>query len=338
VPEQPAPELRVISVGFEGVTDPAVDLAELDRQLDAAGANAIALSAGRMEWTTFPWPGHESQWSSQVRESGRDLFAAAIAAIGPDRHVSAVVDAFSPRTVTEHPELAARDVYGQASEYQASLTALTEGRFGTDLLAMIDHVAATYAVDSINLTELHYDVVGFGDDDKSSYLAWSGREDWPRLADGQIDVHDASLGEWKSGLVASFVGRAADIAHRHGKELFVDVRVSWDDLDRNAAEHGQEYTTLLQHADRLVVWNYFGMTDRGAAFTEQLAGHLAEIGSDRFIMSIGLWGSVTPDDLMVALGISSEHRLAGAWVTPVSRFEPGHWDALGALWRRPGQP
>jgi hypothetical protein len=323
-----AGDLRVVSVGFEDVADADAELERIAAELDRAGANAVAITAGRIDWTTFPWPGREDRWSAQVRESGRD----AIAALGAGRHVSAVVDTFAPRLLEALPELAAHDLYGQPSELQGSLTALTDGSIGDDLVAMIDHVAGTYDVDSIDLTELHYDIVGFGDEDKADYLPWSGRSDWPRLADGQIDLHDASLGEWKSTRVAQFVARAAEAAHRHGAELYVDVRVSWDDLSRNAAEHGQSYDLLLEHADRLVVWNYFGLLGLEAGFTDAVADHLAAIDPDRFVMSVGLWGTVAPTDLEHALHAAAQRGLAGAWVTPASRFERGHWDAIAAAW------
>jgi hypothetical protein len=80
------------------------------------------------------------------------------------------------------------------------------------------------------------------------------------------------------------------------------------------------------------VWNYFGLLGLDATFTDAVADHLAAIDPDRFVMSVGLWGTVAPGDLEHALRAAAQRDLAGAWVTPASRFERGHWDAIAASW------
>jgi hypothetical protein len=329
------PSLRVVSVGIESMTDPKADLRELNDRIAQSGANGVAISAGRLDWTTFPWPGHADQWSHAVEDSGRDLFAEAVSALGAERHLSAVIDVFAPRLLAEHPELAAVDWRGQRSTLQVSLASLTSGTAGHQLLQMIEHVARTYPVDSIDLTELHYDSVGFGDDDRRSYLAATGRVDWPRRDDGEIDLTDQSIGTWRSRLLADFVARAAAVTHRYGKQLFVDARVSWEHPELRGRQYGQDYDALLAHADRLVVWDYFALSDRRASDTRELVDQLASLDPQRFIVSIGLWsdgGFISPGELQRALALLGGRGLAGAWVTPVSGLDTARWRALGSVW------
>jgi hypothetical protein len=335
-PTKPAPPpLRVVSLGYDTISDPSVDLAGLDAKLRGAGVNGVAINAGRLDWTTFPWPGHQDQWSGPVQDGNVDLFGNAVRALGPGRNVSAVIDFFAPRFVASHPELAARDAHGQASEYQVSLTALAEGPAGAAFIDMIDHLASTYPIDAIELTELYYDSYSFGADDLRSYEAATGRSDWPRR-NGEIDTSDPSIGTWRSQEVAKFIAQATAVAHRHGKQLLVDVRVSSDDLSRNSRENGQDYEMLLAVADRLVVWDYFGLsTDLNASFTSKLVDHLAKLGSDRFIVSVGLWstqGVLPASELRDALALLNGRQVAGALVTPVSSFDASHWQALTELW------
>jgi hypothetical protein len=322
-------------LGFETISDPAVDWSALAANLRRAGANGVGISAGRIDWTSFPWPGHAGQWSDPVRTRRVDLLGAAVRALGPGRNVTAAIDAFAPRYLASHPELAARDVHGQPSPYQLSITALTEGPAGDAFVQMIDYVAAAYPINAVELTELHYDVYGFGSDDLLSYEAATGRADWPRR-NGEINTSDPSIGTWRSEQVAKFVARAAEAAHRRGKQFLVDVRVSWDHLDHNSRENGQDYEMLLAHADRLVVWDYYGLSsDLDASVTRAIVDHLEELNADRFIVSIGLWanqGVLSATDLGKGLALLNGRGLAGALVTPVSMFDASHWQALATSW------
>jgi hypothetical protein len=328
--------LHAISVGFDDVQRTPEQLVDLNAQMSRSGVTAVGVSAGRVDWTTFPWPATPDAWSAPVRAEGHDLFGDAVRVLGAGRYTSAVVDVFAERYLAAHPDLAARDSSGQQVPYQASTVELVHGELGRRLLAMIDYLARAYPIDSVDLTELQYHTEGYGEADKQAYLAATGRRDWPRDSGGLIAVDDPSIGRWRSGLIADFVRRAADIVHGQHKELIVDVRVSRDDLSRDGQENGQCYRALLAHADRLLVWNYFGLDSGSPSNTRELAEHLSQLARGRFIMSIGLWGSdntvVGPDDLTIALRGSEQGGVHDEWITPYGLMTARHWKVLAFTW------
>ncbi|MBV8993214.1 MAG: hypothetical protein JO287_05835 [Pseudonocardiales bacterium] len=94
---------------------------------------------------------------------------------------------------------------------------------------------------------------------------------------------------------------------------------------------------LLAYADRLLVWNYFGLASGSPEDTRQLAEHTCpRIGRGRFIPSIGLWGSgntvVGPDGLTIALRGSERGGVRDEWVTPYGPMTGSHWKALAFSW------
>ncbi len=326
---------RGLHVGFEDVDRAPEEMAGLDARMRRAGIDTVAVSAGRADWTAFPWPAREDAWSTPVRREGRDLFADAVRALGAGRHVSAVVDVLADRYVAATPSVAARDPRGRIVGSHVSTVELVEGEHGRRLLEMVDHLARTYPVDSIDITELFYRDEGYGDDDLASYRARTGRADWPRTADGAVDVTDPSIGRWRSEMVARFVARAADLAHAQRKELLVDVRPSWSDLRREGEENGQCYRMLLSHADRLVVWNYFALDGVPVSETDRLATHLQDLAPGRFVMGAGLWGrggTVAPEQLADALVRTDRAAVPAQWVIPQSLMQDPHWRVLDQLW------
>jgi hypothetical protein len=211
-----------------------------------------------------------------------------------------------------------------------------EGEFGRRLLEMIDYVARTYPVHSIDITELYYRDEGYGEDDARSYRARTSRADWPRTPGGAVDTMDPSIGMWRSEMVASFVRRAAELVHAQAKDLVVDVRPSWSDLTREGEENGQCYRMLLAHADRLVMWNYFALESVPVAETERLAAYLQRFAPGRFVMAVGLWGragSVPADQLVSALSLSERAGVQAHWIIPYSLMQESHWRAVHELWR-----
>ncbi len=326
---------RGLHVGFEDLERSPEELADLDARMRRAGIDTVAVSAGRADWTAFPWPARAEAWSTPVQRDGRDLFADAVRALGAGRHVSAVVDVLADRYVAANPSLAARDARGRPVGSHVSTVELVEGESGRRLLEMVDHLARTYPVDSIDITELFYRDEGYGDDDLASYRARTGRGDWPRAADGSVDTTDPSIGRWRSEMVARFVARAADLAHAQRKELLVDVRPSWSDLRREGEENGQCYRMLLSHADRLVVWNYFALDGVPVSETDRLAAYLQDLAPGRFVMGAGLWGrggTVPPAQFADALDRTARAGVPAQWVIPQSLMQDAHWRVLDQLW------
>jgi hypothetical protein len=329
---------RGVAVTIEDLAPSRAERAILAGRLVRAGVGAVAISAGRPEWTTFPWPRHPERWWPPVRETGRDLFRDAVATLGAGRRVTAVIDVLAPRYVADNPALAARDACGRPVSSHVSTVELVAGEAGRRLLEMVDHVARTYPVDAVDLTELYYRDEGYGEDDARAYRARTGRADWPRGKDGAVDVLDPSIGAWRSELLEDLVRRAADLVHAHGKQLLVDVRASWSDLGREGEENGQCYRRLLAHADRLVVWDYFALAGRPASETSRLARALNQLAPGRFVLAVGLWGqteadTLLPEDLAVALDLSAAEGVHDAWMIPAHRAGETHWQVLEQRWR-----
>lgn len=331
-PPTPEAPVRAMSVSYRDIANSQNEVEPLETRMQAIGINMVGLNAGRLDWNYFQWQGRESYWSAQVEESGVDYLMEDATRFGEWAHVSAVVDVFAPRYIERHPDSAAISADGERIDYQVATMELVEGAFGEELLAMLDYIAATYPVDSITLTELFYYREGYGATDLQAYCAYTGRDDFPRTLWGAVDVEHPSIGEWRSYEISRFIARAAAVVHQYNKELFVDVRVSWGNLANESRENGQDYTLLLKYADRLVIWNYFGLNDYEAEYTEELARYMEKFGEGRVIVSIGLWGeddrTVPPADLRHALHALTHTNTPHFWITPSFLLREEHWEVL----------
>lgn len=311
----------------------------IEARLKAAGVNWVALGAGRAEWTYFKWPGNPNAWSGDVRDSGIDFLAEDAARFKRWARVDAVVDVFAPQYIAAHPQSAATSWLGKPSQYLVNTMDLVDGEYGQILLNMIEAICANYPVDSVSLTEMMYYTDGYGEVDKAAYMAATGRSDWPRLPNGLVNIDHPSIGEWRSREIARFLGKARAITSRYGKELLVDAAVSWEAPNNMGSEHGTRYDILLEQADRIVVWNYFGLSGVGAEYSEGLARILAGLGPGRIILSVGLWGNgsstLSAEQLSAALQAARRGGMEDAWVTPSLLMTDAHWAVLEAFWAAP---
>lgn len=331
---------RSVNFGYESTILGPESLNEMAEQLDRVGASGIAVSAGRPEWAAFPWAGHEESVVDAARE--KDLLADAIGALGTDRSVTITVDMLAPRTIAKDGELAGSDPDGSQSAEFLSVSEVTTGEYADRAVEFVDTIAERYQPDAVAITELMFDDFTFGEADRQSYLEFSGSSDWPREDDGAIDTADHSLAQWRSVALSGVVARMADAAHAHGVELHMDVRADFDDPEAGRPESGHDYSLLLEHADKLVVWTYIGLgTHRDAAkgfggVTEMTRELTETFGADRVEISVGLWGAndtVLPfDDLEQALQEARRGGAASVSVTPASLLEPGHWSVLEDVW------
>ena len=357
--EEPAP-----SVAAQGVTGDGVRLAfhlSLSTHFDAwpdwrdatrklgdrplvQMVELVGVGAGRTEWTYFRWAGHEDRWSNHQKGESQDLLRMAT----EDLHrkgarVAAFIDLYAPAWTRAHPGTAAIQADGAAHPEQVSLAELAEGEFGTVVLEMVEYIAANYPVEAIDLTEASYRHTSFGDRDLASYRKTTGRASWPRDWRGRVDVDDPSVWEWKSGLVESFVRRAAAVAHKHGKLLFLDVAASWKDLRRDGKDHGHDYARLQRVADQLVVWDYAAREGLPPDASRELAARLsATLPPERWTLSIGLWGRSDQPLSAAELGATVAAAIEGGarriWVTPNDLITDQHWNAILRAWVLPGRP
>jgi len=338
--------VHAVRVDYLDIGKSRGEVADLEAEMKQAGVNMVAVGAGRVDWTYFPWKGRNDRWASEVRQSGIDFLAEDSARFGKWAHVSAVVDVLAPLYIKAYPETAAISWTGLPSKNLASTMDLAEGEFGQEILGMIEEIAAHYPVNSILVTELVYYVDGYGEKDQTAYLAYTGRADWPRTIDGQINIDDPSIGAWRSYEIGRFLEQASRIVHQYGKQLFVEARVSIDEAG-NVLTMGTDLNTILKYADRLVVWGNHDLGGRSPEALSSVGQFLTAYGPDRVILMIGLWdknyaseitndlmSAISADDLKVAFRASTQGGMANQWVTPSFLMNKAHWQVLKEAWSR----
>jgi hypothetical protein len=337
--------VRAIRLDYVNLADSRNQIAALENQMKQIEVNMVAVGAGRADWAYFPWPGHADSWSRDVKSTGIDFLADDSARFSKWAHVSAVVDVLAPLYIQAHPEAAAISWAGVPSKNLVGTMELVEGNFGRQLLDMLQAIAATYPVNSITLTEIVYHADGYGPQDKAAYLAYTGRTDWPRMADGQIDIADPSIGLWRSYEIGRFVEKAATITHKYDKQLFIEVRAS-SDLRSDATEKGTNYELMLKHADKLVVWSNYDLADHSPEYVREIVQALRPLGADRLIVSIGLWqnnsdealldkpsqAGIPANDVKIELQAAQLGGMTNFWVTPSFLLGQEHWQVLTDFW------
>lgn len=354
-PSQAPEQLRSLSIDFGMVVDPKTDWAAVRRHLDQVGATAVALNAGRVEFTAFDWPAHPEV----AAEPGTDHLAVAarqlrVGADGTQREVSLIVDAFIPEWIKSDPSVGGIGVEGKRGPYTASASQLYSGEVGDRLVAYVAALGERYDPSAIEITELFLSFYTYGPDDLALYRQLTGAADWPRSPDGSINQLDPSIGIWRSQVLAHLLGRmrtALDgVRNGQGRDikLVMDVRVDWTNPAAGRPFSGQDYAILLESADLLQVWAYLGSTTakgsvRAPSEITRLTGALNGAGLDmsRFIMSVGLWtgapgaeppGRLGPALLGEAVTAATSNGISAVNVTPYSLMSNAHWTALARVW------
>ena len=340
------PTIRAVRVDYMEEDTSRAEVASLETHMRQAGVTMVAVGAGRADWTYFRWPGYPERWSEDVKSSGDDYLMEDSTRFGKWAHVSAVVDVLAPLYIQSHPQVAAISWTGTPSKDLVGTMELVNGQFGQELLSMMDEIATYYPVNSITLTELVYYVDGFGGTDKAAYLAYTGRSDWPRLADGTINIDEPSIGIWRSFEIGRFLEKAAGILHQHGKQLFVEAHIDVDPSGQVMLENGTDFGLFLKFADRLVVRSSSDPAERSQVALNAIAQYLKRYPEHRIITSIGLWSQDydpdTPRNKMAAFPVAHfQSALLGVgagdlWITPSFLMTPAHWLALANF--RPVKP
>jgi len=337
--------VRAVRVDYLDVGKSRGEVAALETRLKQVGVNMVAVGAGRSDWTYFPWPDHPDQWSDEVKTTGHNYLLEDSLRFGKWAHVSAVVDILAPLYIQAHADTAAISWLGQPSKNLVNTMELVDGPFGQDLLDMIDNIATHYPVNSITLTELVYYVDGYGEQDKAAYLAYTGRSDWPRTADGHINIDDSSIGTWRSYEIGRFLEKAACIVHRQGKLFFVEARIGVDSEGRVFANKGTDFNLFLVYADRLIVRCSYDPNSRNPQVISEIAQYLAHYQYGRVIMSIGLWdkdydpvvaksqmASISAVDFQSVLQTAGQAGVEDYFVTPSFLMSDAHWQVLEEFW------
>lgn len=332
------PGERAVGFGFEDVAaeDPQWD--RVVQRLERAGATAVTLGAGRVDWPAFPWDAHPGEGPSAVSQDERDLLAEALDVLRGGEQVPEVtltIDALVPRMIAEDPSLAGVGPGGGVSEEFAGVAALADGAVGDRIVEFARTLCERYRPERIALTELMFDDRTFGEDDLESFREHTGRDDWPRRDDGEIDAQAEVLGQWRSAGIARLLERVRAVVDDHGVQLEIDVRAAWEDPEAGRAMSGHDYDLLLEHAHRIAVWNYFALSDQPPEAGARIARSLQRRHPGRFTMSTGLWargGTVPAQDMAESLRAAAEAGAPAVAVTPASMMADEHWAALERLW------
>jgi biofilm PGA synthesis N-glycosyltransferase PgaC len=354
VPRRPGSEaimandgrIRDIAVAthFDGWQDWRNAITSVLQNPVAPRLHTIGISAGRAEWAHFRWQGHETQWSTLQKKASVDMLGEAIRDFKKQGfRTVAMVDFNSPGLVTRSPEKAAIRFDGARSADQVCFSELVDGDYGRQIVEMVSYLSHHYALDAIALTELGYYSFCFDDRCLRSYHDATGHTSWPRSRFGSgIDREDPSVWEWRSARMGVFLQRVADAAHSGGKQLIVDVPVSWKDLRRHGKDSGLDYARVLRSADQIVVWNYFGVQQKDPEISQEIAHDLLQsFPPGKFFVSVGLWsshGTLDPQAFQKGLTYTMKGGAPNIWITPNELMSPSHWAAVDAALGPPDAP
>ncbi len=336
-PGQTGGAVRTIRIDYDDLKPDSMISASEEQAYRDAGMNRVGIAAGRVDWAFFPWSGHSAAWAGPVRQSGINFMARDVQRFGRWADITVVVDVLAPVYIQAHPEAAAASWGGSASVELVSLTQMTTGRYSELLLDFIDAAASVEGADSIALVEMFYYVDGFGPEDLESFRRETGFSDWPRLASGEIDINAPAISTWRTGRLNDLINRAANIAHAHDKQLWLEVK---PDAGQLASQDWKAYATFLTAADRLVIMGnpLFGSPDTD--MTRVTVGNLSSLGQDKILYEIGLWQErngydqsqqpMTPEAFAAMVQAAKNVGLTDFWFTPSHLMTPAHWSALGA--------
>jgi cellulose synthase/poly-beta-1,6-N-acetylglucosamine synthase-like glycosyltransferase len=301
-------------------------------------SDVIGVGAGRPEWVYFRWKGNTDAWANHQKGEPDDLLGKATDVFHTTGFkVAAIIDLYAPKYIKKNREAAAVRFDGEKSDMQVSLTELVEGQYGKMVLDMIGYVSRHYPVEIINLTEMSYHSFSFSNSDLRSYETFSGKRGWPLDAKGNIDIDDPTVWEWKSVQMERFIKQVAGIVHSQRKELYIDVPVSWTDFSRHGRQAGLDYRRVLNHADKIIVWNYFYLGNAQPEISRELSEHMVRhFPISSFYISIGLWGTdehVDPEAFARAIDSTLKGGATQIWVTPNDLITKKHWNKLLPYWQ-----
>ena len=307
-----------------------------EMQYKAAGITHVAVSAGRVDWAYFPWPGHPSAWASPVRESGLDFLARDTQRFSSWADVTVVVDVLAPIYIKEHPNAAAVTWGGVPSSDLASLAQMTSGPFNQELLAFISAISERTRAESITLVELFYYVDGFGPDDLASFQQDTGQADWPRLATGEININDALVNQWRIDRIEVLLKQIAQIVHQNKHEFYLEVKPTRFQIQN---QDWSAYRSYLQYVDKLIVFTNPVYEDPDPLVPGQTIRNLNLLGTDKVVYELGVWKSdtqpgtadktaMTPEAFVSMYHAAVQAGAASFWFTPSYLISSSYWAEL----------
>jgi hypothetical protein len=330
--------IRTVRIDYENLT-PISGVSSLEEmQYKSAGITRVGVSAGRVDWSLFPWPGHSSDWAAPVRDSGVNFLSRDIQRFSPWADVTVVVDVLAPLYIQAHPDAAAISWGGKTSTELVSLTQMTSGRFNEDLLSLIAAASKVENADSILLVELFYYVDGFGKPDLETYRMDTGQIDWPRLDSGEIDINSPLISTWRTQRLTAFLSRVAALVHANNKQLWLEVKPD----DRQLAfQDWTAYQAYLNVVDRLVVMGNPIFDNADSARIHLTIDNLNALSRDGIMVEIGVWeddghthlsGSpIRPEEFKMLVQDAKSRGIMDFWFTPSYLLTSDYWAALAGV-------
>lgn len=333
------PEKLAIGIGLESVTDPETDWTQLRERFDTAGVDALTISIGRPEWAGFPWHNQEDHWAPAIAaatEQDRDLVGEAIKTLttGTDRTVTLTIDVLSPLAISEDPDARGAFPDGSAAEDFPSATALYAGEIGENLVAMCHAASQRYLPDRLAVTELLGDTF-FSKADEELFTEMTGKNQFPRTDDHDVDVTDPTVNQWQSTIVTDLLQRCGESA---GVPVEMDARVNWEDPATGRPDSGHRYQDIYDTGAHLTLWAYTGLASVAPESAADLATAMSRTytaeENNRTTISTGLWAgdneTLSPDELVTAIGAaaSASGGPREVLITPLSLITDEHWDAI----------
>jgi len=337
--EIPSKKIFVIATHFDAWNDWTKAINSVLNSPGRNYFNAVAVSAGRTEWTYFKWKNHFSNWSNHQKNSNKDLLQTAISEFAKKKFPTiGIVDLYAPKYINQHPEAAAIGFDGKKSNEQVCFIELVQGNYGKLVLELIKYLAENYPLIAIDLTELNYYSFCYDDRCLKSYQTYTGRRSWKRsIFTNKISRDDPFVWQWRSALMAEYIAKVSNIVHKRNKQLYVDVPVSWDNFKKEAKEFGLDYELMTKAADKLIIWDYFYLHEKKPEISQDLAIYLNQrYGNQKIIISIGLWGKkriITPEELTIATYNIFKGGINNIWFTPNSLLTPLHWKELEVIFK-----
>jgi hypothetical protein len=330
--------IHALRVDYKDMASSRNNVITLEQKIAQAGFNLVSLGAGRAEWTYFKWAGHNDAWSDDIKATGVDFLAEDAAHFGSWAQIDAAVDVLSPLYIQKNPEAAAISAEGIPSTNLISTMQLVDGPYGKSLLEMIAAIAANYPVNSISINEMYYQHDGYGPDDRTAYVRATGRNDWPRTADGRINTADPSIGLWRSAELARFIGQAQQIAHQYGKKLLVNVALNLNNSSSPVLDDGQQLDLLQGNIDRILLWGFFNPENVPAQDMLKAAQLLSKSDfHEKFVFVIGLWNkdnqAITAGSLKSTITAIQSGGLPNIWITPATIMNDDIWNVVTSFWK-----
>jgi hypothetical protein len=192
----------------------------------------------------------------------------------------------------------------------------------------IEYVCQSYDCEGPIISEFIYYAHSFTNNDFSLYndwrvnvKGWSAASDWPRDVDGNVEVDNLQIWEWKSYYVKQYLTDMAAVAHAHNKLLGVNVNVQniipvrqpqagvWEAYEKKQGDYGTCVNTLDYSTDRygtpfadllkenicdvFYVWLYYRYSAFGMQTVYDFIQQFAQY-KERMLLTVGLFPKDNP--------------------------------------------